>query len=62
MLMCYVYAFSLRRESLDMILRDEPRISDVVLSHSPLAKPFALGALSSTSTALVVVTRPLSGL
>jgi hypothetical protein len=33
MLMCCVYAFSLRRESPDMILEDEPLISEVVLSQ-----------------------------
>jgi hypothetical protein len=32
-----VYAFSLRRESPDMILGDKPLISEVVLSHSPRA-------------------------
>jgi hypothetical protein len=31
--MCCVCAFSLRRESPDMILGDEPLISEVVLSH-----------------------------
>jgi hypothetical protein len=30
--MCCVCVFSLRRESLDMILGDKPLISDVVLS------------------------------
>jgi hypothetical protein len=33
MLMCCVYAFSLHRESLDMILGDECLISEVVLSQ-----------------------------
>jgi hypothetical protein len=33
MLMCCVYAFSLRRESPDMILGDEPLIYEVVLSQ-----------------------------
>jgi hypothetical protein len=33
MLMCCVCTFSLRRESTDMILEDEPLISKVVLSH-----------------------------
>jgi hypothetical protein len=33
MYMCYVYAFSFRRESFDMILGDERLISKVVLSH-----------------------------
>jgi hypothetical protein len=32
MLMCYVSAFSLHRESSDMFLGDEPLISEVVLS------------------------------
>jgi uncharacterized protein (UPF0128 family) len=32
-LIVYVYAFSLRRESPDMILRDKPLISEVVLSQ-----------------------------
>jgi hypothetical protein len=31
--MCYVCAFSLHRESPDIILGDEPLISEVVLSH-----------------------------
>jgi hypothetical protein len=29
----YVYAFSLRRESFDIILRDKPLISEVILSQ-----------------------------
>jgi hypothetical protein len=33
MLMCYVCAFSLHRESPDMILGDEALISEVVLSQ-----------------------------
>jgi hypothetical protein len=33
MLMCCVYAFSLRHESPDMILGDERLISKVVLAH-----------------------------
>jgi hypothetical protein len=33
MLMCCVYAFSLHRESPDMILGDKPLISEVVLSQ-----------------------------
>jgi hypothetical protein len=33
MLMCCVCAFSLHQESFDMILGDEPLISEVVLSH-----------------------------
>jgi hypothetical protein len=36
MLMCCVCAFSLHRESPDMILGAEPLISEVVLSHGPL--------------------------
>jgi hypothetical protein len=37
MLMCYIYVFLLHRESHDMILGDEPLISEVVLSQrSPL--------------------------
>jgi hypothetical protein len=34
-----VCAFSLRRESPDMILGDKPLIFEVVLSHQPLSPP-----------------------
>jgi hypothetical protein len=37
--MCYVCVFSLRRESSDMILKDKPFISEVILSKKLLGLP-----------------------
>ncbi len=52
--MCCVCVFSLRLESLDMILGDEPLISEVVLSQAGLAVTHA-SALEDIPSVLTLV-------
>jgi hypothetical protein len=60
MLMCYVYAFSLHRESPDMIMGDERLIFEVVLSHEHMSPSVWVTCLPSFVTDLVVTKLMLS--